>query len=116
MIYFILCGYILVSYWMPWWSVPFIGLSIGLFTQTWMQTILLSFVPYFIFWATLAYHSDNISNKLIGEKMTELFKLPSPWYLYAFTGFLGAVLCLSGAQLGYRIKLSLNHTPKNLMN
>ena len=45
------------------------------------------------------------SHSLIGQRMIQLVGVSDPLYLYFLVGGWGGVLCLSGAQLGYRVKL-----------
>ena len=105
MIYFSITLLFFCSWWLPWWGACLIGGIIGYVSHSWKQALGVSFLSCFIFWIGLCYYFDLRSHGLIGKRMAQLFSLPNPLYLYFLIGILGGILCLCGAQLGYRIKL-----------
>jgi hypothetical protein len=80
---FLLCGWLL-----PWWCLALMSFALGIFLRgsAWKVGAAAALA-----WAGLAYILDGRSHGLISQRMSGLFGMPAPYFIFVLMAAMGGI-------------------------
>ncbi len=99
-----------VSAWLPWWTVGLTGLVLGWFwgQQKLKKPFLSGLLSSGFAWIILAALMNAQNDFELSTRLTETFMIPHPVFLYVLHGLIGGLLGGSGMVAGYATYAGLN--------